>query len=135
MVSNRGELDECQALEYEDRGPSMSLTEVVVEGTVQPDGTLVLAQKPGLPAGQVTVVLRQRDARNESGWDQNLFQAMEEIWAAQQARGFVPRSAEEVERERRELRRECAEEVEAAIRLQQESRRLRQQADSGKGRS
>ncbi len=113
----------------------MSLTELVIEGDLQPDGTLVLAEKPKLPAGQVTVVLRRREPRNESGWDQKLFQAMEEIWAAQQARGFIPRSAEDVERERRELRRECAEEVEAAIRLQQESRRLRQQAGTGKERS
>jgi hypothetical protein len=113
----------------------VSLTELVIEGNLQPDGTLVLAEKPELPAGQVTVILRRREARNESGWDQGFFQAMEEIWAAQQVRGFVPRSAEEVERERRELRRECAEEVEAAIRLQRESRRLRQQAESEKERS
>ena len=110
----------------------MSFTELVIEGTLQPDGTLVLAQKPNLPAGQVTVVLRPRQVRSEAGWGQTFFQAMEEIWAGQQARGFVPRSAEDVERERRELRRESAEEVEAAIRLQQEHGQLRQQAESGR---
>lgn len=113
----------------------MSLTELVIEGNLQPDGTLVLAEKPGLPAGEVTVILRRREAWNEPGWDQKLFQAMEEIWTAQQARGFVPRSADEVERERRELRGEGEEEVETAIRLQLESRRLRQQTDSEKERS
>ncbi len=113
----------------------MSLIELVLEGTLQPDGTLVLAEKPSLPAGQVTVVLRQREAGHESDWGPEFFQAMEGIWAAQQARGFVPRSVDDVERERRELRRESAEEVETALRLQQESRRLREQAESGKERS
>ena len=37
----------------------MSLLESVMEGTIQPDGSLVLDQKPNLPAGRVTVVLRQ----------------------------------------------------------------------------
>ena len=36
----------------------MSLTEVVVVGTLKPDGTLELDQKPSLPPGRVTVVLR-----------------------------------------------------------------------------
>lgn len=37
----------------------MSLREVVVEGTLKPDGTLELDQKPNLSPGRVTVVLRQ----------------------------------------------------------------------------
>jgi hypothetical protein len=37
----------------------MSLTEIVVEGTLNPDGTLELDQKPNLSPGRVTVVLRQ----------------------------------------------------------------------------
>lgn len=36
----------------------MSLREAVIEGTLQPDGTLVLNEKPDLPAGRVMVVLR-----------------------------------------------------------------------------
>jgi hypothetical protein len=36
----------------------MSFTEVVVEGTLKPDGTLELDQKPSLPPGRVRVVLR-----------------------------------------------------------------------------
>jgi hypothetical protein len=38
----------------------MSLHEVVINGTLKPDGTLQLDQKPGLPPGRVTVVLRQQ---------------------------------------------------------------------------
>jgi hypothetical protein len=37
----------------------MSVTEVVVQGTLNPDGTLQLDEKPTLPPGRVTVVLRQ----------------------------------------------------------------------------
>lgn len=40
----------------------MSLSEVVVGGTLKPDGTLELDQKPNLAPGRVTVVLRQEPA-------------------------------------------------------------------------
>jgi hypothetical protein len=36
----------------------MSLDQVVVEGTLKPDGTLELDQKPGLPPGRVTVTVQ-----------------------------------------------------------------------------
>jgi hypothetical protein len=36
----------------------MNLTEVMLQGTLQPDGTLVLDDKPNLPAGRVQVVVR-----------------------------------------------------------------------------
>jgi hypothetical protein len=36
----------------------MSLTETVIEGTIQPDGTLVLDEKPNLPAGHVQVIVQ-----------------------------------------------------------------------------
>ena len=40
----------------------MSFTEITVEGTLKPDGTLELDQKPNLPPGRVTVLLRQESA-------------------------------------------------------------------------
>jgi hypothetical protein len=48
----------------------MSLLEIVVEGTLKPDGTLELDQKPGLAPGRVTVVLRQgsRPTTQEGWW-------------------------------------------------------------------
>jgi hypothetical protein len=42
-----------------ERRKTMSLSEVVIEGTLKPDGTLELDQKPNLSPGRVTVVLRQ----------------------------------------------------------------------------
>lgn len=46
----------------------MSFTETVVTGTLKPDGTLELDQKPELPAGRVTVVLRQEAPAAKEGW-------------------------------------------------------------------
>jgi hypothetical protein len=38
----------------------MSQREIVIEGTLKPDGTLELDHKPSLPPGRVTVLLRHR---------------------------------------------------------------------------
>ena len=49
----------------------MSLQEIVVAGTLKPDGTLELDRKPELPPGRVTVVLRQESeaaAPQEDWW-------------------------------------------------------------------
>jgi hypothetical protein len=62
----------------------MSLTEVVVQGTLSPDGTLQLDEKPTLPPGRVTVVLRQETGATpppQEGWwqfMQNARKKMEE---------------------------------------------------------
>lgn len=39
----------------------MSLHEVMIEGTLQPDGTLQLDSKPSLPPGRVRVVVQTED--------------------------------------------------------------------------
>ena len=58
----------------------MSQTETVIEGLLKPDGTLVLDQRPNLPAGRVTVVLRQEVEmvlpKNDPFW-----QRMQAMWA------------------------------------------------------
>jgi hypothetical protein len=111
----------------------MSFSEVVIEGTLKPDGTLELDQKPNLRPGRVTVILRQGAAAKPPGpLGDAFFQGMEAMWAGQKARGHVPRSVEEVEAERRQLRQEWDAEVDTAIRLQEESRRLRRRAENGK---
>lgn len=46
----------------------MNVTETVVTGTLKPDGTLELDRKPELPAGRVTVVLRQETPAKEGWW-------------------------------------------------------------------
>jgi hypothetical protein len=102
----------------------MSLTEVVVEGTLRPDGTLVLDRMPNLAPGRVQVIVQRLPELPDGDplWD-----LMKSIWGEQKARGYVPRSAEEVEAERREQRKAWARRQEAIERLQEESRRLRGQ--------
>lgn len=41
----------------------MILSEVVIEGTLKPDGTLELDRKPNLSPGRVQVVLRQESVK------------------------------------------------------------------------
>jgi hypothetical protein len=55
----------------------MSLSEVVIEGTLKPDGTLELDRKPGLSPGRVTVVLRQESASAPAP-EQDWFQFMQQ---------------------------------------------------------
>ena len=102
----------------------MSVTETVIEGTIQPDGTLVLDEPTKLPAGRVQVFVQALPELPEGDpfWDM-----MKSIWAGQKARGHVPRSAVEVEAERRETRESWEERQQAIERLQEESRRLREQ--------
>jgi hypothetical protein len=63
----------------------MSLYEVVIEGTLKPDGTLQLDQNPGLPPGRVTVVLRQESTASpqpQEDWWQFMQRTRHELEAA-----------------------------------------------------
>ncbi len=95
---------------------------VVIAGTLRPDGTLDLDEKPNLPAGRVQVIVQPLP---ELPTDDPFLQRMQAIWAAQQARGHVPRSAEQVEAERQALNDEMDKEIDEAGRLQQEARSRR----------
>lgn len=99
----------------------MSLNETVIEGTIQPDGTLVLDEKPNLPPGRVQVIMQ---ALPELPAGNPFWDMMQSIWAGQKARGHVPRSADEVEAERQETRADWEERQEAIERLQEESRQI-----------
>jgi hypothetical protein len=67
----------------------MSLTEALVDGTLNADGTLDLDAEPNLPPGRVRVHIQLRPAARPGG----LADVIAEIWADQQARGFPGRSA------------------------------------------
>lgn len=64
----------------------MSLQEIVVTGTLKPDGTLELDQKPDLAPGRVTVVLRQEPAPTApaEGW----WPYMQRVRAEREAAGY-----------------------------------------------
>jgi hypothetical protein len=102
----------------------MSQPQSVFEGKIEPDGTLVLDQPTKLPAGRVQVIVQPLAdlPKGDPFWDM-----LTSIWAGQKARGHTPRSAEEVEAERRETRESWDERQQSIERLQEESRRLREQ--------
>ena len=72
----------------------MSLQEIVVAGTLKPDGTLELDQKPNLAPGRVTVVLRQESAAApQEGW----WPFMQRIRAEREAAGYHFMNEEEMQ--------------------------------------
>ena len=107
----------------------MSITETVLEGTLNPDGTLILDEAPKLPTGRVKVLLQGIDIKNPQILGDDFFQMMEEIWSAQRSRGHVARSVEAVESESQKLKAQMASEIDATIHLQEECRERRKQVD------
>lgn len=101
----------------------MSAKPIIVPGVVKPDGTLELAGRIPLPAGQVRVILQPVP---ELPKGDPFFEMIRGIWAAQDARGHVPRSAEQVEAERRQMRQEWDERMQHIERVQAEARRSRE---------
>ena len=103
----------------------MSQTAIVVQGIVKPDGTLELDEKLNVPAGRVQVVVQPLpDLSSDPFWLN-----VEAIWAGQAARGHVPRSVEDVESERKAVRQDMEEEIQEAMRIQEECRRSRDEAN------
>jgi hypothetical protein len=94
---------------------------VVVEGTLNPDGTLELDQKPNLSPGRVQVTVTPLP---EVPVDDPFWMRMETIWSGQKRRGFVPRSAEEVEAERRRTRLEWEERLQQIEQTRAEAERI-----------
>jgi hypothetical protein len=73
---------------------AMNVREIVVQGTLKPDGALELDQKPNLPPGRVTVVLRQEAEApppQEDWW-----QHLQRIRAELEASGYPFMNEEEV---------------------------------------
>lgn len=99
----------------------MSTNAIVIQAVVRDDGTLELAEKIPLPPGRVQVaILPLADLSKDPFW-----QRMEAIWAGQKARGHVPRSVEEVEREREAFRNEWEERQQGLELLHQEAEKRR----------
>jgi hypothetical protein len=76
----------------------MDLPEIV-EGTLNPDGTLILSQKPNLPPGPVVVTVQPIKAQTSH---HDLADVIDEIHRGQRARGFQGRTPDEIETVRRE---------------------------------
>src|SRR5262249_10618023 len=68
------------------QGLTMSALQARVTGTLLPDGTLRLDEKPNLPPGRVQVLLHREEP--ESPASPGLPKTLEDIHRGQQARGF-----------------------------------------------
>ena len=115
----------CKKREVND----MNTAAVVVEGTVQPDGTLEVTQKVDLPAGPVHVTVQPVSRTGPAGSvldDDGIHMGRS---ARQRAK---PRTREEIDTEIEALRDESEEEMQAVERLQEECRRAREQARAAK---
>ena len=108
----------------------MSLTETVIEGTLKPDGTLELDHKPNLPPGRVTVRMQPLAVLPEGD---PFFDMLTGIWAARALAGLTPRTVEDIESQRQQLRDHAEQEILESGRLQEESRRLRERAQDSTG--
>ena len=75
----------------------MSPNESVIEGTLQPDGTLVLDKKPNLSPGRVQVIVQPLSIPGPT--QRGLVEVMDDIRASQRARGYQGRTPEAAQAE------------------------------------
>ena len=96
----------------------MSSTQVEVQGTLRPDGTVQLSQPVDPPLGPVRVILQSLEETAAS--PDRFWSMLDEIWAGQRARGHQPRSKEEIDAEIDALRHDADEEFLQNQRVQSE---------------
>jgi hypothetical protein len=80
----------------------MTLDDIVIEGTLKPDGTLELDHKPNLPPGRVTVTLRPTvpPAQPREDW----WQYLQRIRAEREAAGYAFMNDQEMQSHIAQLR-------------------------------
>jgi hypothetical protein len=79
----------------------MNETTNVIRGTLHPDGTLELAERPSLPAGQVEVTIRPAAAERKA---ESLIEYLQRTRAELEASGAVFRNKEEIDADIEEMR-------------------------------
>jgi len=99
----------------------VSPTEVILEGTLQADGTLILDEKPNLPPGRVMVILR-REAGIDLPGDDPFWQRMQAIWAIPTSAASAADGGANTLAEVRKMREEWEEHQQALERAQDEGR-------------
>ncbi len=77
----------------------MSLNDSIIAGTLNPDGTLQLDQRPTLAPGRVLVTVQPLS--KPAAAVRGIVEVMDEIRASQRARGHHGRSLEEMRAEER----------------------------------
>jgi hypothetical protein len=107
----------------------MSETPIEIEGTIREDGTLELDRKVNLPPGRVKVTVKPvpQHPPGEDVWT-----VLERIWAEQDARGYVPRTREEIDAQVKELRDEVEERFLAIEKAHLDAQKARSQQEPEK---
>lgn len=82
----------------------MAIDQVVLRGTLKPDGSLELDSPPNLPAGPVEVVLRSHSLPEQSRED--WWQYLQRSRAELEVVGGPFLTTENIEQERREFRKD-----------------------------
>lgn len=77
----------------------MNLTQVVVEGTLNPDGSLEVAEKLGLPPGRVRVTVEVLDEPASASAGEDWFEYLQRARAEREAAGVRFRTREEIDAE------------------------------------
>lgn len=77
------------------------MTEVVVQGTLKPDGTLELNQPVNLPPGEVRVIVQAMTHSSE-----NVLTVLERIWAERKTKGMQGRSGQQIDSDIQSMRDE-----------------------------
>jgi hypothetical protein len=104
---------------------AMRSPQAVVNGTLNPDGTLVLDEKPDLPSGRVQVALTHVESPQPPKED--WFEVLERIDREREALGMVSRSKEEIDAEVQALRDELDARLAEIERIREEIRRSKEE--------
>jgi hypothetical protein len=102
----------------------MNATAVVIEGRVQPDGSLEVTEKVNLPAGPVQITVRPVGERVQP---ERFWGMMESIWSDLRTSGRPTPTREEIDAQIEAMRADAEEEMQAIESVQQECRRTWEQ--------
>jgi hypothetical protein len=88
-----------------------TVSHVIVHGTLKIDGTLEVNEPINLPPGDVQITVQAVTKPSPS--NENVWEVLDRIWAAQRERNFVPRTREEIDNEIKIMRDEAEGEMQA----------------------
>jgi hypothetical protein len=105
-----------------DGGPNMFASQVITQGTLAADGTLNLDEKLHLPPGRVRVIVQALgEQANKPDW----WEVAQQAWKENEARGFQPRTKEQIDADLNALRDGWEERMKELEAIHEEARRSR----------
>ena len=102
----------------------MNITQVVVQGTVKPDGTLEVRDPIALPPGEVQVIVQTMPTPMPR--KDNALAVLERIWAEREALGMQGRTREQIDADIQSMRDEWEQRQQELARIQDGARRPRE---------